>query len=222
MYIFSLGPAYYLGKFDGIFGLAFDTISVDHLKTPFHRLVNEGMLDKPIFSFYLGDMHPGELTLGGMDTKHFTGNVTYHPVTSRTYWELSLDAVKIGKDEIVGKSNVIIDSGTSLLAGPKEQVHALAKKVGAFPFIMGQYLISCSSTAPDITFVLNGKEYTLSKEEYILKNGPMCLFCFMGIDVPAPRGPLWILGDIFMRKYYTVFDWGNKTQAPRVGFALAT
>jgi saccharopepsin len=41
----DLGPAYLMGKLDGRFGLAFDSISVNHLKTPFHHLIQEGVAE---------------------------------------------------------------------------------------------------------------------------------------------------------------------------------
>merc|ERR1712216_924420 len=98
----------------------------------------------------------------------------------------------------------IADTGTSLLAGPT----ALMK---------GEYTVDCSkiSSMPNVDFKLAGKTYTLTPNQYVLQVSGQGLSGFMGIDLPAHLGSMWILGDVFLSSYYTVFDYGNK----QVGFA---
>merc|ERR1711939_994306 len=78
-----------------------------------------------------------------------------------------------------------------------------------------EYTIDCDASAPDIDVLINGKTYTLTKQDYIIADAGECLFGMTGLDVPAPAGPLYILGDVFMRALYVKFDVGNK----RLGFA---
>ena len=73
------------------------------------------------------------------------------------------------------------------------------------------------STLPNLEFVLNGNSFVLSPEEYIMETGDACISALMGMDIAEPVGPLWILGDKFIEKFYTVFDFENK----QVGFAEA-
>ncbi|KAD3066531.1 hypothetical protein E3N88_34411 [Mikania micrantha] len=101
-----------------------------------------------------------------------------------------------------------------------DHVHQLCERL---PNPMGESRVECDSLSsmPNIAFTIGGRTFELSPEEYILKIGEgaatQCISGFTAIDIPPPRGPLWILGDIFMGKYHTVFDYGKS----RVGFAEA-
>lgn len=218
----GLGQAYSAGKFDGILGLGFQSISVDDVPPVFSQLVAEGTVKDPVFAFYLSDKdgQPGEITFGGIDDSHYTGNINYHKLSSATYWEFKLDSYTSGGSSVTSTTNAIADTGTSLLTLPSADVKAFAQKIGAQPFFLNpnEYTIDCSkvSSLPDLEITIDGTKYTLSGNDYVINvENVECLLGITGIDVPAPRGPLVILGDVFMRKYYTVFDYGQQ----RVGFA---
>jgi len=222
----GLGPAYKIGKFDGICGMGWDDISVDHVTTPLRALVESGKLAEKVFAFYLGHGGAkGELVLGGVNPDHYSGDFSYVPVMDTVpgkvgYWALAMDDIQIGGESVTSCRKAIVDSGTSLLAAPKEDIKAIAKKVGAhtllpIPPFNREYFINCTSPGPDIEIGIGGKTYVLTKKDYIIEDAGKCLFAMTGLDVPAPAGPLYILGDVFMRAHYVKFDVGNK----RLGFA---
>jgi len=222
----GLGPAWAVGHFDGICGMGWDDISVDHVKTPLRAIVDSKKLAANQFAFYLGSGGAnGELVLGGVDPAHYTGEFATVPVIDTVpgktgYWALAMDDAKVGGTSVTSVKKAIIDSGTSLLAVPPADMKKIADAVGAKPLgpippLNKEYTIDCNSAGPDIEFVLGGKSYVLKKADYILNDAGQCLLGFTGLDVPAPAGPLYILGDVFMRAHYVKFDVDNK----QLGFA---
>jgi hypothetical protein len=104
------------------------------------------------------------------------------------------------------------------------QVRLIATKLGlttAGPG--GQYALPCdqASSLPTLSFLIGGQSFDLSSEEYVLQiellGQKMCTLGLMGMDVPPPAGPLWILGDVFLSKFFSVYDFGQD----RIGFAPA-
>lgn len=103
-------------RFDGILGLAYDTISVNQVPPPFYEMINQKLVDKPVFSFRIGDseLDGGEAIFGGIDSNAYTGHISYVPVRRRAYWEVKLDKVAFGYDELeLEDTGAAIDTGSS-------------------------------------------------------------------------------------------------------------
>ncbi|KAI9179511.1 aspartic proteinase precursor [Blastocladiella emersonii ATCC 22665] len=231
------GIAFALGKFDGIWGLGYDTISVNHVVPPFYSMINQKLIEKPLFSFWIGDINKdesagGELVFGEIDPEHHTGPIHYAPVVRKGYWEVRMDKLTLDGEEFadLGNATAAIDTGTSLIAAPLKVAEAINERLGAKKNFLGQYTLDCETldSLPTISFAFGGRDYPLAPTDYVLQvsGSPIgggggkaqCISGFMGIDMPPQLGQLWIVGDVFLRKYFTVYDLGNN----RVGFAEST
>ncbi|KAF7506474.1 Vacuolar protease A [Endocarpon pusillum] len=215
------GLAFAFGRFDGILGLGYDSIAVNHVTPPFYNMLDQGLLDEPVFAFYIGgDGEQSEAIFGGIDKDHYTGKMVKIPLRRKAYWEVDLDAITFGSETAeFDNTGVILDTGTSLIALPSTLAELINKQIGAKKSFNGAYSVDCSkrTSAPDMTFNLSGYNFTISSADYIIESGGSCLSGFIGLDIPEPAGPLIILGDVFLRRYYSVYDLGNNA----VGLAAA-
>lgn len=215
------GLAFAFGRFDGILGLGYDTISVNQIVPPFYNMVNQGLLDEPVFAFYLGSTEQeSEVVFGGIDKNHYEGKLIKLPVRRKAYWEVDFEAIAIGKDEAeLEHMGAILDTGTSLIALPSTIAEMLNEEIGAKKGFNGQYSVECSKREelPDLTFTLSGHKFSITPYDYILEVSGSCISSFMPMDFPEPVGPLAILGDAFLRRWYSVYDLGTNS----VGLAKA-
>lgn len=81
----------------------------------------------------------------------------------------------------------------------------------------GQYSIACEKrdSLPDLSFTLSGHNFTIGPEDYVFDYRGHCISALMSVDMPPPAGPFAVLGTVFLRKWYSVFDLGTDT----IGFA---
>ncbi|XP_065260293.1 gastricsin-like [Emys orbicularis] len=219
------GTNFIYAQFDGILGMAYPSLAVGGATTALQGMLQENLLSQPIFSFYLSSQpssqYGGEVVFGGVDSSLYSGQIYWAPVTQELYWQIGIDEFAIGGQATGWCSQgcqAIVDTGTSLLTVPQQFMNSFLQDVGAQANEYGEYVVDCSSvqSLPTISFTINGVSFPLPPSAYILNNNG---YCSVGVEqtyLPSQNGqPLWILGDVFLRQYYSVYDMGNN----RIGFA---
>jgi len=217
------GDVFQRSKFGGLFGMAFQQIAVDNVVPPFNVMIQQNLVAEPAFGFWLSNKpsllkHGGEITLGGVDQSRFTGSLFTVPVKSQVWWEIQIDGIFGNGALVSGPIDGVVDSGTSLLAMPTKMAEAFNAQLGCTPNPLDKsecIFNACPdfSSLPNLNIQLNGQNFTLTGEQYVLQINTIiskaCISGIMGIDLPPPNPPLVILGDVFMRVYYTKFDFGG-------------
>ncbi|KPP62901.1 pepsinogen 2-like [Scleropages formosus] len=184
---------------DGILGLAFASISSSGATPVFDNMIAEGLLSQDLFSVYLtsNSQSGSMLTLGGIDSSYYTGQIAWIPL------------VTINGNVIAcnGGCQAIVDTGTSLLVGPAADINNMNQWVGA-TVNNGDAVVNCNNiqSMPDISFNINGYSFTIPASTYVRQSTYYgCRTGFSGSD-----SNLWILGDVFIREYYSIFDRSNR------------
>lgn len=219
----AMGPPFLIGKFEGILGMGFDDLAVGDKTTVFSNAIKQKLVKEPEFAFYLAENKGdsahndnSELTFGGHDKERFEGDLKWVKLSRALYWEVNVKSIKLGHVEFLSGS-AIVDSGTSLIVGPVDIVTAMAKEAGAIdlPFLP-IHPIPCelADQVPDLTIEIEGKKLIMPGKDLVVRNplANICIFAMVGGDPP-----FWILGDPFLRTYYTVFNMKEK----KIGFAKA-
>ncbi|XP_060669946.1 aspartic proteinase isoform X2 [Ziziphus jujuba] len=130
--------SFVVAQFDGLLGLGFQEISVGNAVPVWYKMIEQGLVSEPVFSFWLNrnsdEEEGGEIVFGGVDPNHFKGKHTYVPVTRKGYWQFDMGDVLIGGKPTgycAGSCAAIADSGTSLLAGPTTVITMINHAIGA-------------------------------------------------------------------------------------------
>ncbi|CAK6439198.1 unnamed protein product [Pipistrellus nathusii] len=218
---------FYYSDFDGILGMAYPNMAVGSAPTVMQGMLQQGQLSLPIFSFYFSRQptrqYGGELILGGVDNQLYSGQIVWAPVTQEMYWQIAIQEFAIGNQATGWCSEgcqAIVDTGTFLLAVPQQYMGSFLQATGAQQAQNGDFVVACDSvqSLPTITFIISGSQFPLPPSAYVLNNNGYCRLGIEATYLPSPNGqPLWILGDVFLKEYYSVYDMASN----RVGFAAA-
>lgn len=211
---FSLLP------YDGILGLAMPGTSLSTYFNYMGNIAEAQSLKSNRFSVWMAkagiDTEDSEITFGAFSEERMGSAITWHAVAKPEtgMWQIVLNdlVVNNAKLDLCRKGCMAaFDTGTAVIGGPTATIKAVIAELDV--------KVDCTNydKLPLFGFVFGDTTLKLSKEDYVMKTNDGCYTQFFSIDIPPPKGPLMLLGDPFLRRYYTIYD----RDSLRIGVAFA-
>lgn len=154
----------------------------------------------------------GEIMFGGVDTSKFSGTISYTNTSNNDGWEIPVEDMLVNgsPSKFTGRS-AIVDTGTTFILMPPPDAKILHGLIPGSQANGEMYTLPCNTNAK-VEVRINGKLYGISPKDYVGKptsqGGSSCSSNIIGHQ--AFGTTQWILGDVFLKNVYAVFDFDEK------------
>uniref|UniRef100_F1L3I0 Aspartic protease 6 n=1 Tax=Ascaris suum TaxID=6253 RepID=F1L3I0_ASCSU len=153
---------------DGILGLGFTYRASLLIPPPVINAIAQRLLDQPIFTVWMQpkglqqNVYGGQFTYGGFDEEHCGPVIAYQQLSMAGYWQHRLRAVGAGNYLSTKGWEVITDTGTSFVGGPKYILNNIAAELNAT-------VSSIECTGPQVTIL--PVQFVCEERNYLLIGG---------------------------------------------------
>lgn len=214
---------------DGIMGLPAGDRDPDNFPGVVNTLLKQGLIEDRVFGVNLARAQDqndeGSFTLGGIDSAKYTGDLAYYPVVSNSvFWEIAVAGTFMNGSEVDfgegARRTAIIDTGTTLIIMAPSDALKLHAYISGSQTDGSNFVVPCNTTLElSFSFTTNSSrnsQWTVGPADYIGgiydENNGLCISNIQGIQFDDNR---MILGDVFLKNVYSVYDMDQQV----VGFA---
>ncbi|WRT70112.1 uncharacterized protein IL334_007106 [Kwoniella shivajii] len=200
----------------GILGLAGETNS-DGQPTIVKAMYDLGLIKAKTVGFYLSEDEniDSEITFGDVTTSEHADTsqkvILQSVANEMSLYEVKMDYMTVGAENVSGAKNVIIDTGSSYIYIPEEDAMQIYSYLPSPKMSDQGYLLPCSpADAPALSFIFGGMTFDLDYKYLVGANaGEGDGYCWAKIG--SLKGmDTWVIGDAFLHTVYTSFNVGTK------------
>ncbi|KAK8255202.1 rhizopuspepsin-1 precursor [Phyllosticta capitalensis] len=208
---------------DGVMGLGRADMTSQSVTegTILDALAKASLIPAKVFGMHLSrneDAQDGEINFGAPNPSRYDGDLAWTSAmdNDRGFWEIPIDDAAVdGSSTGLSDRTAIIDSGTSYILIPADDAAALHKLVPSASKNGEVYTVPCDTTQ-NLQLTFSNVAYDISYRDWVggtVGDGT----CQSNIIARQTFGAKqWLVGDVFLKNVYAVFDQDNV----RVGFGV--